>query len=63
MFIIKLSDRIQAADSATEFNKLERHIRPYLEEYMIDKFLENGMDKESMEIKMKLMPMVCKYGH
>ena len=72
-FVKKLSGRIQVNKSSSSYNKLERHIKPELEDYMIDNFLSkdrqslNWLVKPSsqsvLENKLGLLPIISKFGY
>jgi hypothetical protein len=63
-FAMKLSSRLGVSASATMFNKMERHLRSLLEEYVIDKLMQ---DKDVLEwvhrdSKLGLLPLISKFG-
>ena len=62
-FLLKLSDRLHCCDSATSLNKLERHLRPFLEEYLIGNYLAKSCyETNTQATNLSLLPIISKFG-
>lgn len=71
-----MNQRLHSEEWADSYNKLEKYLRPQLENFVIDLFMSadrqsmdhfmkslNRVSKHDIKVNMEVVPMICKFGY